>query len=502
MFSNLFNKTQVYTENGALSYGDSGSKVLNLFFKTNQGLDESKLIDLVKESLDEDLLETLKVIFHARDPRGGKKWKDVYRFTFSNPWGNYENLRLRLLNNPLFWYLSAEYGSWKTTIQLGMNLDCNSNESKTFIKVLSDQLISDYKSTKNNVSLVGKWAPSPNKSLAKKYRDSYSNLLIALNMKEKSYRKMLVTLRQKIDIVESKMCSNQWDSIDYSKVPSIAMNLYRKAFEIHDKQRFTQWIEGLSNCESKINARTLYPHTITKALLFNNNALQEKVIEAQWKTLVDELKSKGRLNGVIPMCDVSGSMNGTPMYVCLALGLMVSELNNPPFKDLIITFTNKPSFFKIKGSTLKDRISSFNDMEVGYNTNFGGAFKVLLDKARGTRVTQEDMPRTILVFSDCQFDEFDKGNLSTNLDGIKSLYSEYGYTMPQLVFWNLRGDTMDYPSCSTPGVSLVSGFSESLLKALMNDCSLEPKSILNTEVLSNPRYQPIEALLIDYEANN
>ena len=38
------------------------------------------------------------------------------------------------------------------------------------------------------------------------------------------------------------------------------------------------------------------------------------------------------------MCDVSGSMHGQPMEVCIGLGLVVSECSHPAFRDRVLTF--------------------------------------------------------------------------------------------------------------------------------------------------------------------
>jgi hypothetical protein len=505
-FNQIFQQ-QVYTWNEAYSYNTSGDALVNLFFKTVQGLTEDSLMKLLDESLNQDVLATLKIIFHARDPRGGKKWKDIFKLTFGTKWNHHQELQSQLLSNPLFWCLGAEYGSWKTVIELGMTFNPKSEEGKAFIQALGNQLLEDYKlvDTEEPISLAGKWAPSPGKSLARKNRQSYLALVEYVgysSREEKGYRNFLTKLRNRLKIVETKMCSREWEAIEYSHVPSVAMKVYRKAFQRQDEKRFTTWVESLAKGESKVNAKLLYPHEITKALLENNRALlpnnnktQELLIEAQWGVMVDELLKMGTLNGIIPMCDVSGSMDGTPMDVCLALGLLVSQVSTEPFKDLIITFTDTPDFHQIKGESLKERIKCFKNMRVGYSTNFQGAFRVLLARAQTYQVKPEDMPRTILVFSDCQFNQFDKGNLKTNLQGIQEQYAASGYEMPQLVFWNLNGSTPDFPSCNTPGVSLVSGFSEVLLKALMNGEPLGPMSILNSTVLHNERYNLVESLL-------
>ncbi|KAK1613458.1 hypothetical protein QYE76_037131 [Lolium multiflorum] len=47
------------------------------------------------------------------------------------------------------------------------------------------------------------------------------------------------------------------------------------------------------------------------------------------------------------MCDVSGSMWGEPMDVCVALGLLLSELCDEPWRHRVITFSNRPQLHHI-----------------------------------------------------------------------------------------------------------------------------------------------------------
>ena len=43
--------------------------------------------------------------------------------------------------------------------------------------------------------------------------------------------------------------------------------------------------------------------------------LEEQVMEAQWKSLVDGLRQSGQLSSCLAVADVSGSMSGQPMNV-------------------------------------------------------------------------------------------------------------------------------------------------------------------------------------------
>ena len=51
-----------------------------------------------------------------------------------------------------------------------------------------------------------------------------------LGLTEREYRKGLSALRKHLDVVERKMSSQNWQSIDYETVPSKANLNYNKAF--------------------------------------------------------------------------------------------------------------------------------------------------------------------------------------------------------------------------------------------------------------------------------
>jgi len=65
-------------------------------------------------------------------------------------------------------------------------------------------------------------------------------------------------------------------------------------------------------------------------------------LEAFYLKQIASFKEKGSLGSVLPLCDVSGSMTGTPMSVSVAMGIWLSALAAPEFKDLVLTFTTRP----------------------------------------------------------------------------------------------------------------------------------------------------------------
>ncbi|GKF21306.1 hypothetical protein Tco_0069944, partial [Tanacetum coccineum] len=82
--------------------------------------------------------------------------------------------------------------------------------------------------------------------------------------------------------------------------------------------------------DAKIAAGALLPHEIISSL--RSGTRGGMVVELQWKQMVDDLLKEGKLTNCIVVFDVSGSMSGTPIEVCVTLGLLVSELSEEPWK--------------------------------------------------------------------------------------------------------------------------------------------------------------------------
>ena len=118
--------------------------------------------------------------------------------------------------------------------------------------------------------LCAKWMPRKG-TIAQRLREF-------MKMSPKQYRKTLVNLT---NVVETKMCANQWEAIEYGKLPSLASARYQKAFWKRDGERYKLYVEKLTKGEEKINAGAVYPYDVSKSLERGN----KDVANAQWKAL-------------------------------------------------------------------------------------------------------------------------------------------------------------------------------------------------------------------------
>ncbi|KAL4643481.1 hypothetical protein ACB092_02G095500 [Castanea dentata] len=315
-------------------------------------------------------------------------------------------------------------------------------------------------------------------------------------VRDRLRKQILVPLHKALELPEVYMSAKQWSSLPYNRVASVAMKTYRRLFEKHDKERFEEYLEKVKSGKATIAAGALLPHEIIKSLKEDGG----QVAELQWERMVSDVAKKGKLTNCIAVCDVSGSMNGTPMEVCVALGLLVSELSEEPWKGKLFTFSENPQLHLVKGDTLLEKTKFIRKMDWGMNTDLQKVFDQILEVAVEAKLTEEQLIKRVFVFSDMEFDsatgqysniwarlntevidlepeeEMKKG-WETDYEVIQRKFWEKGYSKaPEVVFWNLRDSRSTPVVANQTGVALVSGFAKNLLTLF-----LEEGGIVNPE---------------------
>jgi hypothetical protein len=476
-------------EKGSLSLSTSGNARVDLFFQTVRKIDEAHLGKLLEASWNEDPLDTLKLCFYNRDCRNGKGERKVFRdsmnWIIKNKGPSHFLANLELV---------SEYGRWEDLlwfIQKG-----NEEVSTAVANLFAEQLRKDKEAMKQgkSVSLCAKWAPTEN-CKHDKLNKAPKVICSALGVNYAVYRKEYLTpLRAHIKIVEAFMCAKEWEKIDYNKVPGVAMNKLKKAFLKNDKERFNEYQEKLKrgDKDTKVNATTVEPHDLVRQYMHNNSSM-DTIIEEQWKVIEQRVADLGTLKDCLVISDVSGSMSGTPMEVAIALGLLISSLTREPYKNQIITFSEYPQFHTVKGNTLNERVADVMKMSWGMTTNFQAVFDMILSRAIQNRVPAEEMPRRLFVISDMQFDVAGGADFKTHYQIIQTKFTQAGYPLPQIVFWNVRSSsTQDFTNNATDqNVAMISGFSPSILKAVLNGKDFSPYGVLR-EAIDDERYKKVK----------
>ena len=90
--------------------------------------------------------------------------------------------------------------------------------------------------------------------------------------------------------------------------------------------------------------------------------------------------------------------------------------------------------------------------------------------------------------------QFDKcSDTQTNFEVIQKKYEKSGYTMPQLIYWNVNSENDNVPvTMHDKNVALVSGYSPTIFNNLIGNKDMSPMSIM-LDVLTGERYKNIKA---------
>lgn len=454
------------TANGAVTNSTTLSNCLDLFFLAGACRTES--VENIERKLTasyvEDRVKTLKIIFWAGDIRQGAGERRF--FTIALNWLNKNH------QDDLNAYLTyvPEFSRWDVLFEL---VD---NNPKILDFICSCLIVPQF-----NQGLLCKWLPRK-----KQYNNLAQKIQKRLDWTPKKYRKFIV---EGTKVVEQQMCAKKWSDIEYAHVPSVAMNKYRRAWYRNDQARFEKYVEAVKAGKSKINAGAIFPHDIIKNSVGYSSAELTGSQIAQWNSLPNYLE--GKANSIIPVCDVSGSMfspNGLPISISIALGLYISERNEGVFKDAFITFSADPKMEYLRGD-IRERIQQLETADWGYNTDFAAVFGLILKKAVDYDLSQDELPETVLVISDMEFDSANGGR--TNFEHVKELYARAGYKMPQMVFWNVNGRVGNCPvTMNDEGAALISGASPSVIKAVLTN-EISPVKIMD-KTIETERYSFIK----------
>lgn len=481
-----------YTENGAITHRTTKSDLLDMFALGGayRNRSDEDCILLFKKALEENEVYALKCLFYLRDVRGGQGERRFWRVCMkwlakTQP----EVARRNLIHTAL-------YGRWDDLyVFVGTPLE------KDALQIMKDQLELDVQC--KTPSLLAKWMKSENTSSRdSKYLGSVTRKFLGMNHKQ--YRKTLAILRARINVLERLMSENRWDEIEFDKIPSKAGMKYKNAFARHDIERAktgAQTYADFAKDETKkVNAKTLYPYEcVEEAFRCRYNETQRLMTNKYWDNLADYINN-ATFNGMA-IVDTSGSMSGTPMNVAISLGMYCAEKAQGPFANHFITFESNPHFMEIEGVDFCDKVWRISRAPWGGSTNIEAAFDLMLNIARSSGCSQDEIPQNLIIISDMEFDSCVTSgpvsndrwgwgcrrieNRQTLMETIEKRWNAAGYKMPNLVFWNVDARSNNIPMTVKDGISFVSGFSPAIFEQIMSG---KTAFDLMYEVLNKERY--------------
>lgn len=509
-----------------------------LFTMLNRDLDEDALQNAIRTVFAESKtsgqtqmqLDMFLMAFQTRDIRGGKGEKNLF----------YKFIKTLYEQDPLITTKVIrhipEYGCWRDMWEIMIEVHSLVDE---ILKVTCDAFLTDRlhlaAGSINKMSLLAKWLPREGsnyhhiaKMIAARLYPDITNVKKQLM----TYRKEVSAMNKALKTVEINMCNGTWQEIDPNNVPGRCLKIHSKAFynlketngvetfrypdsedRMECRNHFLDWKEELKNGTKKAKgADVIMPHElVTQTFKKGRGKDEQDITQAQWVSIRDKMEAGGGLGKAVAMCDFSGSMDGLPKLISLSLGILISEVTHPSFRDHILSFDSTPTWHSFTGMTqLKDKLHSISyNLGQGLTTNFYKACMCILDRMIQRRVPVGEEPEDLIVLTDMGFDEasamyrgYSPIKMPFQLEEIRQQFEQAGekvwgkgngWKPPRIVIWNLSAKYDDFHAkAHQEGVVQLSGWSPNVLKVLEKG-RVEVKTPYETmrAILDDERYGKI-----------
>ena len=482
------NSSTKNTENGAMAYSTLGNTLTDFFAQAGslRPRTEQEIRTKFAEAFNSDALVATKLLFYTGNIRGGLGERRTFRICLGWLAENHPDIVIKNIE------AIPHFNRWDSLFVL-----IGTKAEADMWKFIAQQLNADMaavaasKSKPQPISLLAKWMPTETAS-SKGTKALARQAMTKLGLTPRAYRKVLSALRKHLKVVETSMSAQEWYDIQYPAVPSYAMKNYRNAFAKHDPDGFSAYKQSLAKGETKINASTLYPYDLVSKYTHGgydgNRAMADDIIEAQWKALPNYVNGE---NNILIMADVSGSMYGRPMDTSVGLATYFAQRNKGAYHNLYMSFTDQPHFIELReGATLADCVRQLYKTDVGYNTNLEAAFHHILAHAIANHVSNDEMPKALVVVSDMEIDRYIRYRGLDFVETMKRKFVSCGYTMPKLICWNVEARNDTFLSKS-PDVICVSGQSASTFRELCGNLEGKTTWDIMMETLGNKMYDVI-----------
>jgi hypothetical protein len=125
--------------------------------------------------------------------------------------------------------------------------------------------------------------------------------------------------------------------------------------------------------------------------------------------------------------------------------------------------------------------------------NLQGVFGKILQLAVAGGLRKDMMVKRVFVLSDMDFDGWTGAAWKTEYQGICDKFAAEGFTVPQVVFWNVGTSKASSPVVAAQeGAALVSGYSKNLVRLFLEaEGELTPAAVV-ANAISGPEYDALE----------
>jgi len=403
--------------------------------------------------------ESIKFLFFIRSIKKGLGERRIFRILLKylakeNPDIIEKNLRS-----------IPKYGRWDDLYAL---FDTPLEEK--VINLFKSQIQKDLSSKRP--SNLGKWLKSENSS-SKESRALGYKTRVLLNYSPKEYRKLLSTLRRKLNIIESNLTSKQYQRINYEDLSKIVLSKYKKAFLRNDNDKYNLYLQN-----KHYNEKFL-PNKIINYLNADMNPenLNKKIEKLLFDIIIKEAKI---LEDSIIINGLEDDDNSYTLSLLLFTIVLYKKINLNAFKNYYISFKKNPKFNKLSESNSINNIKSIYNNYSNFKIDLNSALDLLLFTLLKKNINPESAPKAILFIYN-KDEDIDFKTLEIN----KEKWLKAGFKYPKIKLWNLKNLQGNFSITNHGEIIKILGYNQNIWPYL-----LESKPITNSEIISN-KYKKI-----------
>tara|TARA_B110000208_G_C11775032_1_gene431713 strand:+ start:504 stop:2096 length:1593 start_codon:yes stop_codon:yes gene_type:complete len=430
----------------------------------------------------------ISFIFFIRDVKNVIKEKEIFYKCFLWYYDNYEEKALQIIRKNLI----PKYGYYKDYLKILEKVYLNKRYIKletSIYKVIISTILNDIEilNNNNNISYLSKWLPNEGKYFDKKinfiskfckifYKEIVGdNILVkknkyqrkkSWNFAKNQYRNLLKPLKKKLNITETKMSNNEWDTIDFNKVPTKCMNINKNAFLNHNSKVKHPYSYYLYNGnKSKNNNRIICRNNYLK---YNNNKLFEtnfsyfkyinnlisdklnkfeiEMIDNYINNLLESKQYLDKLNNSIPIISYVNNINNhiNNLKHQIVNSIIISNFLDEPLKNCIIIYDSiidDINIIKLNQKTFSKKFLFLFSIISSYLIKIVDANEKLIQFSKNNNLIK--IP-SLLFLSNYSFENIYLNPIDTTRlwdirkKTINNKWKENLLIMPKIYYWSLN----------------------------------------------------------------
>ncbi|XP_021832230.1 uncharacterized protein LOC110772131 [Prunus avium] len=257
---------------------------------------------------------------------------------------------------------------------------------------------------------------------------------------------------------------------------------------------------------SSIKPDALLPNDIIRYVKDKNVG---EAAELQWKAMLEDMYLKqqkhgeeglGKFKNCLAVCNITTNFMGERVIeLAASLGILVCELSEEPaWKRKVMGLgplpDQLPQLHSIQGGDLKSKcefVMRTCSKKCSEGVDFQKVCDLLLEVAVNENLKAEQMMKKVFVFTDNVRFGGCTSSWKALYDETQSKFKQQGYAMPHILLWNIYdlGGRMPRIEEPHPGVTLLCGTSDALIKSFLDNGGEIGRRHLMEAAISGKEYQ-------------